>query len=358
MKKTLLAITALAFASVMPIVPALAEETQADPMAATSSVEDAVTSPLAMVTILSGDLEESRRFYQGALGLTPTEINLVPEDATKLAEHWTMEAAGALRAIVFSNPEAPGSAKVRVVEVPQSFPSGRPELSSRFLGPLGFGLPMVPIEQREAIVQAMGFTSTAGIARMDFPRADGTTYNVGEIHFRAPDDVMVLGVDRGELTQIGPVDEALGVGGVAYSSFLVDDVETTAGFFTDVLGYERRREMSFRASGPGGGMLDMRAQEEVAFLQWFSPGASSGYLVMMELLDGGKRERPAAGYAARGIAGWTLMTDDLEEVAARWFTYSGEEAAIYEGSLPGVGKGRAIMVYSPDGIPVEIVEAE
>ena len=39
--------------------------------------------------------------------------------------------------------------------------------------------------------------------------------------------------------------------------------------------------MTFRSSGQG--MPDTRKGEAIAFLQWFAPGATTGYLVMMEL---------------------------------------------------------------------------
>ena len=335
----------------------LAAHAQAvDPMAPTSSAADAITSPLAAVSVATGDLETARRFYQGVLGLAPREETLTGPAARRLARHWGLGPTDRLSVTVFSNPYAPGSAMVRVVAVPADTPTGRPDVSSRYIGPLGFGMPMINIEQRKAIVSAFGFESTAGVVSMNFPRADKTTYKVSEIHFRAPDDMLVLGVDRGEQTQIGPIDPALSMGGVAYASFLVEDLETSGAFFRDVLGFELRREMSFRASGPGGGMQDMRAQEVVAFLHWFSPGARTGYLVMMKLLDGGRLERRSNGFATRGIAAWSFKTRDLNTVVRRWRAHSGKTAAIYAGELPGFGRVRAVMLRTPDGMPVEVVE--
>ena len=49
---------------------------QTDPMLPTSSGADAITSPLAAVTILSNNLESSRAFYEGALSMTATSISL------------------------------------------------------------------------------------------------------------------------------------------------------------------------------------------------------------------------------------------------------------------------------------------
>ena len=77
---------------------------------------------------------------------------------------------------------------------------------------------------RLAEVIARGFSSTVGITKMNFSRADGE-YTVSEVHYIAPDDTLVLGVDRGGYTQVGPVNPATGIGGVAYSSFMVDSIE-------------------------------------------------------------------------------------------------------------------------------------
>ena len=71
---------------------------------------------------------------------------------------------------------------------------------------------------RLAEVIKRGFSSTVGITKMNFSRADGSEYTVSEVHYVAPDDTLVLGVDRGGYTQVGPVNPATGIGGVAYSS--------------------------------------------------------------------------------------------------------------------------------------------
>ncbi|MDA8555687.1 hypothetical protein N9K98_10820, partial [Luminiphilus sp.] len=171
-----------------------------DPMLPASSSADAVTSPLAAVTVMSHDLEASRAFYEGALSMTAEPISLTVDEAQLLKQHWALNEVDAIEGFVFSNPGAQGSAVVRVLRAPEDMPSGRPNLSSRYSGPLGFGLPDTNMPRRLVEVQTRGFKSTAGIKRMAFPRADGSEYTVSEVHYVAPDDVLVLGVDRGEYT--------------------------------------------------------------------------------------------------------------------------------------------------------------
>lgn len=346
----IIAITLFALA---PIVPAAGQPV--DPMMPTSSVKDATVSPLATVSVTVADMDQTRKFFQGAMGLVPHDVSVKGDEARQLARHWGLPESDELKVFIFENPYASGSANVRAIEVSANLPTGRPKLSSRYIGPLGFGLPMTEIVQREAVVSIMGFKNTAGISSMNFARADGSTYPIEEIHFVAPDDVMVLGVDRGEQAQIGEVDPVLDMGGVAYSSFLVEDLERSGSFLRDVLGFELRRKTTFRSAGTGG-MLDMRAGEEVAFNQWFSSGARSGYLVEMKLLDGNRIPSAAKGFSTRGIAAYSFTTSDIELIAQRWKVYGGAQRPIYTGSIPGFGPVRAMMIETPDRILVEILE--
>ena len=112
--------------------------------------------------------------------------------------------------------------------------------------------------------------------------------------------------------------------------------------------------MTFRSSGQG--MPDTRKGESIAFLQWFAPGATTGYLVMMELLDGDKQRYEPAGMASSGLSMWTFTTRSLDTINARWQAYSGEAAVVFEGKVPPFGIVRSIQVTSPTGIPIEIVE--
>ena len=325
-----------------------------DPMLPTSSSADAITSPLAAVTVLTHDLSASKAFYEGALAMTASAISLSPEETEGLKQHWALNDLDTIEGFIFSSPGAPGSGIVRVLKAPPGMPSGRPELSSRYSGPLGFGFPDTDMPTRLSEVEGRGFASTVGIKRMNFPRADGSEYTVSEVHFIAPDDTLVLGVDRGGYNQIGPIDANTGIGGVAYSSFMVDSIEDSSRFFREVLGYELRREMAFKSSGQG--MPDTRKGESIAFLQWFAPGATTGYLVMMELLDGGKKAYEPPGMASSGLSMWSFTTDSLDLIRSQWQAYSGHAGTVFEGRLPPFGEVRAITITSPSGIAIEVIE--
>lgn len=327
-----------------------------DPMVPVSSAEDATISPMRALTIMSGDLDATRRFLQGAMDMSAELVTLSGADAEAQRARWGVPGEGDLEMAVFRHPAADGAAIVRAVQGDPDTAVMRPGYDSRPVGPLGFGFAGENLARRFEIAQALGFESTAGVMYMDFPRADGTTYEVSEIHFKAPDDILVLAVNRGPMQPVGPIDPALGVGGVAYASVLVDDLAAHGRFYADVLGLEQRRDISFRASGPNGGMVGLRRGEEVAFQQWFSPGARTGYLVVMELLEGPK-SRTELGFEQRGVAMWSFEADDLDALLQRYAEFTGAPApAAVEAQSPGLGLVRAAVIETPDGLPVEVYE--
>lgn len=329
---------------------------QVDPMIPPAGERVGLTSPLRMVTVATGDMAATRRFYEGALGMTATAVHLSGTEGRALAKHWGLRLSKAPDVVIFSAPGAPGSGRVRAVAVDASLPAARPGRDSRYLGPLGLGFASSDLTDREKLVNGQGFVSTAGVKRMDFARADGTTYNVAEIHFHAPDDLLVLGVDRGDMRPVGPIDPGNKIGGVAYSSALVGDAKRAGEFLSEVVGLTRRRATQFEGGGPKGGMIGLDLGEPVAFEQWFSGGSSTGYLVVMQRLKGERVMPPASGFDARGIALWTFETSDLDGAVAR-YAAKGGKAAISTVEIPGIGHRRAAVLRSPDNLAVELVEA-
>ncbi len=325
-----------------------------DPMRPRSDPASALCSPLRALTITSGDLRATQRFYQGALGLLAEIFEPDAATAAALIEHWALRPAHPLRIVVFRRSGLDDAFELRVIEVPDTLPVMRPDYSGEYVGALGLGFPSDNLEVRDRIARGLGFASVAGITRMDFPRADGTTYNVGEVHYRAPDNVLVLGVDRGAMNPVSRIDPALGIGGPAYASMIVSDAARVTPVFATVLGYELRRETTFESAGPAGGM-GLHKGARVRFQQWFSPGSSAGYLVIMELLDARRPPPVPLGPAARGVAMWSFETPDVESAAARANAIGVEtRGAPRILDVPGLGRVRSLVIASADGFPIEI----
>lgn len=327
-----------------------------DPMEPASDSAAAFASPLRTVTVTSGDPAAMRRLLQGAFALTPSHRTVTGADAAALVAHWGLPASDRIEITTFSRPDLPEAASVRVVAVPPSTPSSRPGYGAAYPGGLGIGFPVDGLPAREAIIEAYGFRSAAGVMAMRFPRADGSLYMVEEGIYEGPDDVLLLGVDRHELRPIGPIDAALGIGGPAYSSMIVGDADAIVPLLQDVLGYERRREFVFESRGPAGG-LQVPPGTKFRFQQWFAPGATTGYLVTMDPQDGFRPAPVPLGPSSRGISMWSFVVPDLDDALAR-----AERAGVTvlrrpaEIVLPEGGRARSLVLATPDGFPIELLE--
>lgn len=333
----------------------VAASTPADPMMPRDDGRPVVCGPLAGVAIASADLAASRRFYGGALDLSSQPVPLSASTRALLA-HWGVSEEPTTEVLAFTRPGFPEAIRLQVIRTSIDRPTSRPQLDCRYDGPLGIGVPVQGLARRHAIVEAYGFKANAGVTTMTFPRADGSTYDIGETHWVAPDDVMVPGVDRAHLQPVGPIDPALDIGGPSYASALVSDVVTMGAFLDAVLGYELRREFTFESEGPEGGMR-LPKGTRVRFQQWFAPGSRTGYLVIMQLLEHGLRAPHGLGLKNRGIGLWSFPTRDLQEVLDR-ARHQGTNIlkAPRDVDIPGVGAARSLLLATPDGFPVEVFQ--
>ena len=86
---------------------------------------------------------------------------------------------------------------------------------------------------RLAEVIKRGFSSTVGITKMNFSRADGSEYTVSEVHYIAPDDTLVLvlivAATRKLACQSGHRHWRCRL-----LSFMVDSIEQSSRFFNEV----------------------------------------------------------------------------------------------------------------------------
>lgn len=327
-----------------------------DPMTPRQDGRPVICEPLAGITLAAADLELCRRFYGGALDLRVDRVRWSGEAAQQLVRHWGIASHDDLDILLLTRPGLSDAIALRIVRVAADRPPSRPGLDCRFDGPLGLGVPVSGLAQRHAIVEAYGFKANAGITTMTFPRPDGTTYDIGETQWIAPDDLMVPGIDRAHLQPVGSIDAAFGIGGPSYSSALVSDADRHGEFLDGVLGYELRREFTFESEGPQGGMK-LAKGIRVRFQQWFAPGSRTGYLVIMQLMSGSLRAPNGLGLKNRGIGLWSFPTFKFDEVQDRIARLAVPVLSTpAELEVPGVGRQRSMVIATPDGFPIEIVQ--
>ena len=82
-----------------------------------------LVEPLAAITLTTGNLAAARRFYQGALGMSPQFHRVEGEAAMRLAAHWGLPAQADYEYVRLCRPGLEGAS------IPRSPPSVR--LSTR-----------------------------------------------------------------------------------------------------------------------------------------------------------------------------------------------------------------------------------
>lgn len=329
-----------------------------DPLVPTSRVEDARVGPLAMVTIISDNPVATKRFYQGAMDMAAKDYELRGQSALAMANQLGLTPRSRLLFSMFTRPGLPQATKVRVVYVDSGTDQARPNHNSEYLGPLSLGFPVRAIEARAAMLSAFGNPATAGVTTLNLSRSDGSPYAVKEAHFKGPDGVLSLAIDRGDMQAVGAIDPAFDIGGPAYSGMIVSDTKAMDGFLADVMGFEKRRDVELASSGPNGG-LGLPSGTRFQFQQWFAPGSATGYFVVMRYLNAGKIRPITLVGRSRGIIRYSFHTNRLNEVvsSARRANYA--MAFTSRKAYPEDIKARsAVVLKGPDGIEFEFLQGQ
>ncbi len=318
---------------------------------------DARVSPLAAATLAVADLDLARRFFGQALAMDCQAHRLTGRSAAVFRRHHGLPGAGPLELMWCARPGIEGAVRLRLIARGPDAPLSRPGHDARYPGGLSLGFPTTDNARLLARAEALGFRASAGLTRITLPRGDGTTYQVGEVHFLAPDGVYALGIDRGAMPPVGPIDPATGVGGPAYSGLMTRDIAAVGRLLEAVLGFEKRREVELESAGPEGG-LSLPAGTRFAFQQWFAPGASTGYVILMQLYTQALAPVAPPPPDARGLAMWTFATADLRSTSraarAAGIPILAGPAWVADGSG---GRQRSLVLGTPEGFRIELVEA-
>jgi catechol 2,3-dioxygenase-like lactoylglutathione lyase family enzyme len=327
-----------------------------DPLMPLSKAQDALVGPLAMVTILTSDMAQTKAFYSDALDMTMTHEVVRGRKARALARSYRLPPQASFEVAVFERLGIAQATRIRAIHVVSTLPAARPDHDAQYLGPLSLGFPVQGIEGRADRLAKAGNPATAGVTILALKRTDGTSYEVKEAHFKGPDGVLSLGIDRADMTPVGPIELQRQIGGPAYSGIVVSDTARMNTFLGDVLGFEKRRDVELSSSGPNGG-LGLPAGTRFTFQQWFAPGSATGYLVVMKYLNAGKTGLQALGGASYGLVRYSFTTPNLDRVLDRAVAHNimVVQTAQTQPEI-GFGRVRSAVLSSPDGIAFEIIE--
>ena len=330
-----------------------------NPLAPGKTRGDALAGPLAAATVVTSDMESCRRFYSDLMGLKPALDHLPEQTRAPLTRLWGLEDSGDWEHVLYQQPGSPDMPYLRVIGVGGDQPEVRPGMNALLEGGLAVGFACADMPELIDRGDSMGFGTIAGVTRIPLHRPDGTPYDALETHLRAPDGVYVLGIARpSDLAPICPVGEGSLTGGPAYSSQVINNGQRSLDFYTEVLGYEVRRDIELPSEGPAGGLLDVPPGSNMRFLQVFAPGSESRYLVFLDWFDTGQGALAPSQPPNRGMVMWSFMVTDLDAVLGRAETFGAEQLCgpeVVDARPAGMATRRATLA-APNGFAVELIE--
>ena len=279
-----------------------------------SKPEDALVSPLHSVTYATSDPDLLERIFTEGYGLTQSGWT---DCSDADAEYLGFGNTGPVKANCFTRTGAGANVQIRVLAVSDKLPQIRPAISGLYPGCATISFPIDDLREHEKRMAGIGVESTIGVKEMEFTSPQGETYVSAEIVYKAAEHCFVMGVRRPDgFVPVGPMNDAEGIGGCAYSARCLTNCDASIAFVRDVLGYEIRRDIVLEVGERSALLMPQGTKER--FVQAFAPGAGSGYLILM---DHGPATKPSPveqfGPPARGLVMYSFSTHDLDEVMAR-----------------------------------------
>ncbi len=322
-----------------------------------SRPEDALVKQLHTVTYATAEPDRLRQILSEGFGLNPAdELPHGDTHPASVSEHLGFSTSDAWGATILRKEGVGQNVQVRVLSVDTAQPQVRRDHSGRDLGVVTLSFPMKDLQAHEQHMTGLDVESTIGVKEMEFASPDGETYISAEILYKAPENVLLLGVKRPDVfVPVGPIDENTGLGGPAYSARCVADPDRMLQVLKDVMGFEIRRDAVFTIGERSGLMLPEGTQER--FIQAFAPGAGTGYVILMDHFDVARQPAAPTAPPSRGLVMWSFETVDLDEVVGRaekqGLKILSPPARV---ASPGLPASRVAVIEDPEGFPLEFFE--
>jgi len=323
-----------------------------DPMEPIAEASGSITGPLSGAIVVTRDLATLSNAYVDGLGLT-LRGPFIPDarSVDTQRELWGLPRDLGYQLCVIERSRVPDAIKILVIVPDRDTPRIRNTYAREETGPYALGFPMQAIERVDERMIELGFQRTLpAINRYELQLRDGRPYPISEASYEVLDNTRLVALSRGGgLPQNGAVDPDSGVGGPAYSSVIVDNVEEMEHFFTQVLDYERRTSREWNNFSP-----------RFRYVTLHALGARTGNLGLVEYAPedrqatSGVQPRPPN----RGLAGWSFPVRSVDLVLQRAVLHN---AAIHSAPLlhedPRFGRVSAATLLAPNGLLIEVFEA-
>jgi len=324
----------------------------------TSKAGDALVGPLHTVSYITADKHSLEQMLCDGMDLEKSSwIQPSPEEYAQLNPYFGFDKNDRWQIATFYRTGDAQNVVIRAIHLMSDKPMVRPEVDGRYIGGATIGFPMLDMPRRKKKMASAGIKSSVGVKELEFTNAVGETYVSREIHFLGTENIFILGVQRPEVfVQIGGLDVDTKIGAAAYSCRCVKSADAINEFFSSVMGYEVRRDMTMSV-GPNSGLkLEEGIQER--FVQAFAPGSGTGYVVFLEHQGKGiASPAPSLGPPNRGVVMWSFQTSNLDELHRRAQTTGIEILQKpHQRNIPYFPIARTMVLNDPDGFPIEVFE--
>ncbi|MFK7954668.1 MAG: VOC family protein [Lysobacterales bacterium] len=315
---------------------------------------EALVGPLHTVTYVTAEMDRVDELLAQGYGLT------ICDDAAPslgdAADYLGVDPAVLLQIRGYGKAGDGANVQLRVINVTPERPQVRTSHSGHDLGGVTVSFPMNDLYAHEEVMKRIGVESTIGVKEMTFTSPDGQSYVSAEILYKAPENILLLGVKRPDMfIPVGPIDQGTGLGGAAYSARNVADADRMAEMLETVMGYEIRRDATFDIGERSGLLLPEGAKER--FVQAFAPGANTGYLVFMDHFDLNRPTAAAQTASSRGVVMWTFTTTNIEEVHRRATAFGLTIVRPPGPSVsPCIKADQSMLVEDSEGFQLEFVQ--
>ena len=323
-----------------------------------SKPQDAIVGPLDTITWLTNNSKDLEDILINGYLMTRNSWIKPKKDEQKILNNYLGLGSNLTWRMTNFYMEGEGAnIKIRVIDVDQKLPCIRSSYDGLYHGGATISSPIGNLSNHERIMSQMDVKSTIGIKNMEFSSPSGDVYISSEIVYEGPDNIFMLGVTRPSIfIPIGPMDREKDIGGTAYSARCTTNTDVTLNFFKEVLGYEIRRDVEFEIDDNSAINIPQGIKER--FIQGFSPGSSTGYIVLMDHGDDTKTSLiENSQLPGRGIIMWSFKTSKLDLIIERASNFNIKVMSdVEETPNSGFFDKRRIILRDPDGFQIEIIE--
>jgi catechol 2,3-dioxygenase-like lactoylglutathione lyase family enzyme len=330
-----------------------------DALAPQSSVKDALALPLHTATIATVSLQESLLFYRDGMGMNVEgPIELSPKQIAIQRKLWQIPSDIKWQTYRLYREGVSQAIQIQLLVLNKPTPTIHDSWNPMELGPFSLGFPNDDTSKLDKKVRDKGFGALNVLESYPIPRTDGTTYQIDETIFNAPDFLHGVAITRGGgMAPLGPIAKD-GLGGPAYSAQIIKDSSQHLKFYTDVLGLEIRSDREFKSAGDQGAM-NLPNGTVFRFAIVYSKGATTGHMLFVDFRNVEPvRPRNKPTLPNIGLGMWTYPVTDIDKVLSNAKKYGSEiVSGVIEMNSPMFGNAKVATLRAPNGFLIEVFEA-